>query len=78
MVCEFTFEPEVTIPIHSHPHEQIGYVVEGQVEMNIGGEKAILHKGDSYCAPSNVPHGALILMPTIIIDTFSPPREDYL
>ncbi len=77
MLCEFRFEANVEIPIHSHPHEQIGYVAEGHVEMTIGGEKYELRKGDSYSAPSNIPHGALTLEPTVIVDTFSPPREDY-
>ena len=77
MICEFNFEAEVEIPIHSHPHEQVGYLVVGQVEMTIAGKKNILNKGDSYCAPSDVPHGAYTLKPSIIIDTFSPPREDY-
>lgn len=77
MLCEFTFDANVSIPIHTHPHEQVGYVAEGLIEMNINGEKRILQKGDSYCAPSNVPHGAFLLKPSIIVDTFSPPREDY-
>jgi quercetin dioxygenase-like cupin family protein len=77
MICEFTFEPRVTIPLHSHPHEQVGYVVRGRVEMTIAGHTETLGPGDSYCAPSNIPHSAFTLEPTIIVDTFSPPREDY-
>ena len=77
MLCEFRFDAYVTIPIHSHPHEQVGYLVEGRVEMTIDGEKYVIQKGDSYCAPANVPHGAYTLEPSIIIDTFYPPREDY-
>jgi len=77
MLCEFTFDAHVEIPIHSHPHEQVGYVVAGHVEMLIDGKRYELRKGDSYCAPSNVPHGALTLEPTVIVDTFCPPREDY-
>ncbi len=77
MICEFTFDAHVEVPIHSHPHEQVGYVVAGYVEMNIAGKKYDLKQGDSYYAPSNVPHGALTKEPTVIVDTFSPPREDY-
>ena len=77
MLCEFTFDAQVTIPVHSHPHEQVGYVVEGHVEMTIDGKKYELVKGDSYSAPSNVPHGAFTLEPSVIVDTFCPPREDY-
>jgi quercetin dioxygenase-like cupin family protein len=78
MTCEFTFDAHVSIPVHTHPHEQVGYVVDGLVEMEIDGDKFVLAKGDSYYAPSNVPHGAYLLKPTIIVDTFSPLREDYL
>ena len=78
MICEFTFEAGVRIPIHSHPHEQVGYVVVGCVEMTVADHTATLTAGDSYYAPSDVPHGALTLEPTIIIDTFTPPREDYI
>jgi quercetin dioxygenase-like cupin family protein len=77
MLCEFTFDTHVEVPIHTHPNEQVGYVAEGRVEMTIEGQKYELKKGDSYCAPSNVPHGAFTLEPTIIVDTFYPPREDY-
>ena len=77
MLCEFTFDAHVTIPIHTHPHEQVGYVANGHVEMTIDGEKYELNEGDSYCAPPNVPHGVYTLAESKIIDTFSPPREDY-
>lgn len=77
MICEFTFESDITIPMHNHPHEQVGYVVKGRVEMTIAGQTQVLTTGDSYCAPSNVPHMAHTLEPTIIVDTFNPPREDY-
>ena len=77
MLCEFTFAAQVRIPIHTHPHEQVGYVVYGRVEMTIDGQACILGPGDSYCAAGNIPHGALTLEPTMIIDTFTPPREDY-
>jgi unsaturated pyranuronate lyase len=77
MMCEFTFDAQVEVPIHSHPHEQVGYLVEGRVEMNIDGKKNELVKGDSYYAPSNIPHGVVTLEPSVIMDTFYPPREDY-
>jgi quercetin dioxygenase-like cupin family protein len=77
MLCEFKFDAHVEIPIHSHLHDQVGYLVEGAVEMVIAGEKFVLKKGDSYCAPSNVPHGVFTLEPSVIVDTFCPPREDY-
>ena len=77
MICEFTFKANVEIPIHTHPHEQVGYIVSGKVIMRINGNEFELTTGDSYNAPSNIPHGALTLEPTVIVDTFTPPREDY-
>jgi quercetin dioxygenase-like cupin family protein len=77
MMCEFSFDAHVEIPIHTHPHEQIGYLVTGHVQMTIAGETNELHSGDSYCAPSNIPHGVFTLEPSVIVDTFYPPREDY-
>jgi quercetin dioxygenase-like cupin family protein len=40
MICEFKFDAQVTIPIHLHPHEQVGYLVEGHVEMTIDGKNS--------------------------------------
>jgi quercetin dioxygenase-like cupin family protein len=77
MICEFTFDANVEIPTHAHPHEQVGYIVRGCVRMTIADQEFTLGSGDSYCAPSNVQHGALTLEPTVIVDTFNPPREDY-
>lgn len=77
MMCEFQFNKGAEIPIHSHPHEQVGYVVKGKVRMTINKAEYILTTGDTYGAPPNVSHGATIIDDAILIDTFSPPREDY-
>ncbi len=77
MICEFIFDAGAVVPNHTHVHEQVGYIVSGRVRMTIGGETSELGPGDSYCAPSSVPHSAVTLEPTVIVDTFSPPREDY-
>lgn len=77
MLCEFTFDANVEVPMHTHPHEQVGYVVSGRVKMTIGDEAIELGAGDSYYAPSEVPHGAVTLEPSVLIDVFNPPREDY-
>jgi|SRR5579872_5026440 len=66
--------------MHAHPeHEQIGYVISGSLEMQVGDEIYTLHAGDMYRAPRNVPHGnALILSTAVVLDVFSPPRNDYV
>ena len=77
MLCEFTIDAGVEIPIHSHPHDQVGYVVSGCMRFTVAGESHDVRSGDSYHAPSNVPHGAVTLEPSVVIDAFSPAREDY-
>ena len=64
-------------PEHYHVHEQITYVVEGQLEMTIGGEKYLLTPGTVHVISSNVPHSAVAITDCKIIDSFSPARDDY-
>lgn len=66
--------------LHSHPHEQVSYVVSGEILFFCEGEKVErLQAGDVYCAPSNKKHGIqLISDKARIIDNFSPIREDFL
>jgi quercetin dioxygenase-like cupin family protein len=77
MVVQATLEEGAVVPIHSHPHEQITYVVEGRLTMEVGGQTHVLGPGDSLLLPSDVGHGATVTERTIVVDTFSPPREDY-
>lgn len=65
------------LPEHSHPHEQITYVIEGQLDMIIGGEAFSLKAGSVHVIPSNVPHSATAPVDVRVIDCFSPVREDY-
>ena len=78
MICRFDLESGVQIPEHSHPHDQAGYVVSGRVSITVSGNTLELEPGDSYCAPSGVLHSARALEASVVVDTFSPPREDYL
>jgi uncharacterized cupin superfamily protein len=74
-----TFQPNSTVPTHSHPHEQTGIVVEGELELTIGSESRIFGKGDAFTIPGNIEHSAASGdTATTIIDTFSLPREDYM
>lgn len=78
MICEFTLDSGIEIPAHAHPHEQVGYVASGKVRITVGGESFVLGPGDSYYAPSGVMHSAQVLEKAIVVDTFNPPREDYV
>ena len=78
MLSYATFEPNCTMPSHSHLNEQVGIVIQGKMRLTIGDETRLCKKGDAFVIPGNVEHsvnnGEKL---TIVIDTFSPPREDY-
>jgi quercetin dioxygenase-like cupin family protein len=78
MICEFSLKAGSNLPIHSHPHEQAGYLVSGKIRLTVGTETQELGPGGTYYAAPNVPHGAVVLEDAVVVDTFSPPREDYL
>ncbi|MBL7744887.1 MAG: cupin domain-containing protein [Chitinophagaceae bacterium] len=65
------------LPAHHHPHEQITYILEGRLDMVIGGKPVSLTAGMYYVIPSNVPHGAVAKTDCKVIDVFNPVREDY-
>ena len=70
-------QPGARLPEHSHPHEQITYLIEGELEMVIGGEKMLLTPGMVHVIPGNVPHSAIAHTFVKVLDAFSPVREDY-
>ena len=65
------------LPEHSHPHEQITYMLTGQLDMMIGGELCILTPGMVQVIPSNALHSAIAPIDCTLIDVFAPVREDY-
>ena len=70
--------PGSVVPMHSHPHEQAGIVVEGEFDFVIGGERRRLKQGDMWIIPGGVQHSAIGLeKKAVVLDVFSPPREDY-
>jgi quercetin dioxygenase-like cupin family protein len=69
---------DAVVPLHTHPHEQIGYVASGRVVFELDGEKRELGAGDAYCVPGEVPHGVVALEDCVCIDIFSPVRTEYL
>lgn len=71
-------EPGVTVPTHAHEHEQVGLVLEGEINMTIGDETRALRPGHAYTIPGNCPHAATAgPAGCLVLDVFSPPREDY-
>jgi quercetin dioxygenase-like cupin family protein len=67
------------VPIHQHPHEQAGYVLEGLLNLQVGDAVWPLTPGDAYVLPGGTPHGATTGPEgCVVLDVFAPPREDYL
>jgi len=77
-LSEFSLEKGSVIPKHNHPHEQTGYVISGRLIFTIGDERFEAERGDSWNIPSNMEHDVEVLEDTVVIEVFSPPREDYL
>lgn len=79
MICRLRFAPHTITAEHDHPHEQMTLVERGKVLFTIGDTKQIAKTGDVLHFPSNVWHGATMLEEEVVlIDIFSPIREDFL
>jgi len=63
---------------HTHFHQQVTYVEKGKFEVTINDKTEVLVEGDAFVVPSNAPHGAICLEDGVLIDTFSPMREDFV
>jgi quercetin dioxygenase-like cupin family protein len=78
LFTEFRMKAKSQLPVHSHTHEQTGYLVDGKIRLTIGEDTFDVGPGDSWCIHCNIPHRAEILEDSIAIEVFSPIREDYL
>ena len=78
MLVKAAFQKGGVGAIHHHYHSQITHIESGIFEVTIGDETKILKAGDSYYIPPNVPHGATALEEGLLIDVFSPMREDFV
>lgn len=72
--------PGHSVPVHSHPHEQVGMVFAGKAELRIGAQVRIVQRGDFYCIPADVPHSDACIgdEPFVMLDIFYPVRKDLL
>jgi quercetin dioxygenase-like cupin family protein len=78
-VAFFTIAGGSGVPEHHHPHEQIGTVLKGKMELSIAGEKHIVTSGGAYHIPPNAIHSGLCLEgPAEVLEIFAPVREDWL
>src|SRR5688500_1561398 len=78
MLVKAKFEKGGVGSLHQHPHSQVTYVESGEFEMTIGDQKKIIRKGDGYYVPPNIIHGCVCLEAGMLVDVFSPHREDFL
>ena len=78
MIVKVAFEAGGIGAMHSHPHTQASYVESGVFELTIGKEVKVLRKGDVYFVPSRVEHGAVCKEQGVLIDVFTPRRDDFL
>lgn len=78
MVVAFSFAEGGVGALHSHPHVQATYVQSGRFTFTIEGEEFEVGPGDSFVIPSNAAHGCKALEAGVLIDSFTPRRDDFL
>lgn len=78
LFTEFRMNAGALLPKHAHMHEQTGYLAEGKIRLTIGTQVFDVEKGDSWCIPGNMEHSAEIQKDSVIVEVFSPVREEYL
>jgi quercetin dioxygenase-like cupin family protein len=78
MLSYLEMDEGAEVPMHHHPHEQGGMLLEGKLELTIGDEVQVCEPGSMFLIPPNVPHRAVAVDgPATVLDVFSPVREDY-
>ena len=78
LMGQFKLAKGSIIPTHSHPHEQTGIMISGKLRFVVEAEIMDVETGDSWCLPGGVKHSAEALEDSVVIEVFSPIREDYL
>jgi quercetin dioxygenase-like cupin family protein len=79
MLVEFAFAENGFGAPHSHPHVQSTFVQSGRFEFTVAGETFKVGPGDAFVIPANAVHGCRALgEPGVLIDTFTPRRDDFL
>ncbi len=78
MCVENTFKKGAVGALHHHPHTQITYVASGRFRFTIGEETKEVGAGDTLCKQNDIPHGCVCLEEGVLVDFFTPMREDFL
>ncbi|HEY3963376.1 MAG TPA: cupin domain-containing protein [Planctomycetaceae bacterium] len=78
MLSYLEMDDGAVVPLHSHPHEQGGMLLQGKLELTIGEETRLVEPGAMFLIPPNIMHKAVAVGgPVVVLDVFSPVREDY-
>ena len=78
MMVEFAFDKGGVGALHSHPHTQVSYVAQGSFDVTVDGVTRRLGAGSSFIVAPNLVHGVVALEQGLLIDTFTPRRDDFL
>ncbi len=78
MLLKFKLKAGSVIPRHAHPHEQTGYLLAGELQFTVAGDVMKVTAGDSWCIAGGLEHKAVALKDCIVLELFSPLREDLL
>lgn len=78
MAVEVHFETGAVGAMHSHPHEQLTYVLSGKFEFTIGDETKVVAAGDTMYKQPDIEHGCVCLEAGVLIDNFTPMRKDFV
>lgn len=78
MLARVVLTKGCVVPEHSHPNEQIAFILEGALRFSLAGETHTVQAGEVLVIPPNVPHSAVALEDTIDFDIFAPPRQDWI
>ncbi len=78
MTCEVRLRGGAVVPEHAHHHQQVTYLVSGRLRAEVAGETREIGPGDSLFMAENAPHSILALEDSLVLDIFSPRRDDFL
>jgi quercetin dioxygenase-like cupin family protein len=78
MIARVLLKKGCIVPEHSHPNEQITYILEGALKFWIDGKEIVVNAGEVLTIPSDMPHRAEALVDTVDLDIFDPPRADWM
>ncbi len=78
MLARVLLKKGCIVPEHSHPNEQLTYIIEGALKFWIDGREIVVNAGEVLCIPAHMPHKAEALADTVDLDVFNPPRADWI